>query len=137
MSPGLLFDLRLGALLHRSLEEVNRLPYPEYVLWKKFYMLEPWGFENTEFNVSRILSQLHNSTQTKRSKLKAPSHWARNMRSLILNAIRKARAQSEIDPVTQAPLDLATPEGRKTATDKVVEGFKAMFGARLKDNRKQ
>jgi len=112
------------------------IPYPEYKLWKVFYNLEPWGFENSEFWVAEILAGIHNSQVSKRSQLKKPSHWLRDMKKLVIRAIYGERRKQDYENQTGETVDTSTPEGKKMASEKVIAGIKAMFGARVKDTRK-
>ena len=120
-----------------TLQQVRQIPYPEFVMWKRFYILEPWGFENTETQVSRILAQVFNTQARKRSDLKKPSHWVRDMRSALLQAIAKFRYQQAHPSAEREWIDTTEPEGKDQATAKVIEGLRAIFGPRLKDKRKK
>lgn len=53
-----MFELRLGALLGKSISEVRELPAPEYRKWELFYLIEPWGWHNTEYMLGKIVSSL-------------------------------------------------------------------------------
>jgi len=126
-----MFDLRLGLALGKSLNEIRSLPNPELALWRAYYLLEPWGWPNEEFQVARILTMLWNRS-VDRSKQKSPTFWIRNMLQQAVAAFsREQRAQSPDF------IDMDTPEGKQKATERMVEQFKAMFGARIKDKRKQ
>ena len=48
--------MRLGLALHKSREEIRALPAPEYRDWELFYLLEPWGWQNTEYLVGKVMS---------------------------------------------------------------------------------
>lgn len=124
-----MFDLRLGLALGKSLEEVRSLPYKEVLLWRMFYLVEPWGFAEEEFREARMLSQMYNQSAP-RSKQKPVSRFMRNMHNLVLRAIGQPKTDKE------AP-DLSTTEGRAQATEIAVQNFKKMFGGRVVDARKK
>jgi len=131
-----MFDLRLGLQLGKSLQEIRSLSYVEYKLWKTFYMLEPFGFEAIEFQVAQILAQMYNIQVDKISKRKRTTFFMRDMRSLLLKAIGKAKREEGIE-YTREIIDTGTKKGKKEATDSVVQNFLNMFGGRVKDERKK
>jgi hypothetical protein len=51
--------LRLGSLLGKTIGEVRALPVSEYRKWQLFYILEPWGYHNTEFLFGKLLAVLY------------------------------------------------------------------------------
>lgn len=124
----MMFDLRLGLALGKSLEEVRSLPYKEVLLWRLFYLVEPWGFAEQEFVSARLLSLLYNINMP-RNKQKPITTFLRNMPRLVLRAFHK-------EPEAPTP-DLDTIEGQKDATEIAVQKFKEMFGSNVVDARKR
>lgn len=51
--------MRLGALLGKSIGEVRALPAPEYHKWELYYLIEPWGWHNTEYLLGRLLAEIY------------------------------------------------------------------------------
>jgi hypothetical protein len=91
-----MFDMRLGLVLKKSVEEIRMLPYPEYRDWWLMYLVEPWGWWNEEVNTSRILTAIHNANVTKSKDLKEPEHFMRDMPKMIIESLRK-QAPPELD----------------------------------------
>lgn len=81
-----MFEHRLGLALHKSLAEVRALPYPEFLRWQQFYMLEPWGWPNNEYYISAVLTMLYNSNRGK-GKARDAKDFQRNMLSVALKAL--------------------------------------------------
>jgi hypothetical protein len=125
----MMFDLRLGLALGKSLEEVRRLPYKEILLWRMFYLVEPWGFVDQEFRDARLLAQLYN-INAPRNKQKPVQRFMRNMVSMVMNAFHKEAPEAEVP-------DLDTKEGQAQATEIAVQKFKEMFGGNVIDARKR
>ena len=131
-----MFELRLGAQLGKSLSEIRAMPYPEFRLWQNFYALEPFGFDNIEFHVSRILAQMYN-LQVKKSQRKKLSYWLRDMKKLVLQAIYKEKNKQKYEQREQVQeINVETTQGKKLATERVIAGIKSMFGGRVEDKRK-
>ena len=125
-----MFDLRLALALGKSLKEVRALSYPEVLLWRQFYLLEPWGFEEEEFRAARLLTQMHNQAVDKVSKQRPISAFIRNMQDLVIRALRRAQPSKSVP-------DLDTPEGQAQATEIAVRNFKKMFPGKVVDARKK
>lgn len=121
-----MFDLRLGLVLGKSLGEVRMLPYTEIVLWRTFYLLEPWGFHDQEYRTAALLAQIHNANISKKRQAKSATFFMRNMSKKMLEAIQKEKQRIE----RQMP-DLTTPEGRQQASEEVIRAFQTMFGNRV------
>jgi hypothetical protein len=85
-----MFEMRLGLALGKSRSEIRELPAPEYHDWQLFYMIEPWGWVNTEQQVSRILAMLLN-LKVKKNDRKQPSYFIRNVANDIINQIEAQR----------------------------------------------
>lgn len=50
--------MRLGLALHKSRSEIRDLPASEYHDWELMYLLEPWGWEETEYQFAKLRSEL-------------------------------------------------------------------------------
>ena len=92
--PSRMFDARLGLALGKSIEEIHTMPYPSYRTFELMYMIEPWGWINTEQQVSRILSMLLNLS-VKKKYHKQPSHFMRNILGEILKKFEAHRARNK------------------------------------------
>ena len=77
-----MFDHRLGLALSKSIGEIRALPYPEYHDWELFYLLEPWGWANEEYQMAMIISMIHN-TNVKDTDQKEPAFFMRKMMEMI------------------------------------------------------
>jgi hypothetical protein len=84
--------MRLGLALHKSRAEIRELPAPEYREWELFYMIEPWGWQNTEYLASAIMTTLLN-LQVKKKDQKKPTHFIRDMAGGILKQLEAQRVQ--------------------------------------------
>jgi hypothetical protein len=116
-----MFHLRLGLKLGKSLHEIQMLPAKEVRLWKLFYMVEPWGFEEDEFRAARDLAFVHNMNAGK-GKGKPIAKFARNMRKLSLQVM--ARMGSGLP---DKPIDVDSVEGRQALTETAIAKIKQMF----------
>ena len=125
----------MGALLGKSREEIRAIPAVEFQMWQSYYLIEPWGFENIEFLSARIMAQMFNLQQSKRSHRKKISVWIRDMPKLVLGAIYKERKQLDMDEFVAQDINLDTEEGKKLATERIIANIKSMFGKRVVDNR--
>jgi hypothetical protein len=79
--------MRLGLALCKTRQEIRALPAPEYHDWKLFSMIEPWGWVNTEQQVSRILAMMLNLNVKKKDQ-KQPAYFMRNMVGDIFKQIK-------------------------------------------------
>lgn len=111
------------------------MAYPEYALWKAYYLIEPWGWENDEFLFAQLMSQIYNVNVSKRSKMKKPSVWMRDMPAIILRTLRNYRL--DLESASEDEVDLETPQGREIATEKVIASIKKIFGNRVVDKRNE
>jgi hypothetical protein len=102
-----MFDARLGLALGKSIEEIRSMPYPSYRTFELMYMIEPWGWHNTEYLVSEILAMLLN-LKVKKKDQKQPSHFIRDIIGSIFKQFEKRKMQRK----QQDMLDAMTPEER-------------------------
>jgi hypothetical protein len=79
-----MFEHRLGLALGKSIGEVRSLPYDEFVSWKLFYQLEPWGWHDREYRTAVMLTQGYNSKLSKKGTAKKISDFIRDMPDLII-----------------------------------------------------
>jgi hypothetical protein len=54
--PNAMFEHRLGSLLGKTIKEVRAMPATEYHRWELFYLIEPWGWHNTEYLFGKLMS---------------------------------------------------------------------------------
>jgi hypothetical protein len=92
--------MRLGLALHRSVEEVHLLPYPEYKRWWTFYLIEPWGWWNEEYQYARLLSMLRNVNISKESDAKQPKDFMRDMPKDLFDRLKEAETPDVLDGMT-------------------------------------
>ena len=84
-----MFEHRLGLALGKSIGEVRSLPYDEFVAWKLFYRLEPWGWHDREYRTAVLLTQLWNTHVSKQSQAKKVDDFYRDMLELIMKAYQE------------------------------------------------
>jgi hypothetical protein len=126
--PEAMFDMRLGlAFGDMSLMRVKALPYPLYKRWMTFYALEPWGFQDREFQFAALRAEVHNTKVTKRAQLKSAKHFMRDMPKEVIKYLNKKLDRIKME----SEIDLSTPEGRAQATARVVQAFTSIFGKRI------
>ena len=76
-----------------SIGQVHALSYPEYHSWELFYLIEPWGWQNEEVNISRIIAMQHNSHA---KKAKAAEEFMRDTAGEILKQLQEEPDVAEI-----------------------------------------
>lgn len=103
------------------------LPYREYQLWRLFYLVEPWGFNDMEYRLSALLAKLHNTNVAKKTQAKPISFFIRDMPKEVLKAIRREIKKEE----ASSKYDLETEEGRRSASEEIIKSFQQIFGRRL------
>ena len=114
----------MGALLGKSLGEIRSLPFPEFLKWQIFSLVEPFGFPDREYRTAAVLTQLHNQSVTRRSQRKKVSAVMRDMFAGVLRQIRSAQVREE----RSVGIDLQTEDGKKFATQEVIRVFESIFG---------
>jgi hypothetical protein len=105
-----MFELRLGALLGKSIGEIRALPAPEYRKWELYYLVEPWGWHNTEYLTAKIEAALF-EIATKGKKSFTPKQFMRDLTNVN---------------VTPSPEEIA--EYRKTHRDELIAAAKRDMG---------
>lgn len=100
---------------------MRALPYPEYRRWQLLYMLEPWGFPDKEYRTAAVIAQLHNNNTAKRSDLKTPDYFMRDMVDILYKELDRQAKERKNTP------DLASmdPEARATL---IKASMKEFFG---------
>ena len=81
--------------LHRTIEEIRSLPYPEYRSWELFYLLEPWGWQNEEYHAAALMTLLYNVNAGK-GKGKKVEDFMRDLGKTLLEELEPAPNISEM-----------------------------------------
>lgn len=100
------------------------MPYEEYRQWKLFYLLEPWGFQEREYQFALLLAKINNVHATKKSQTVKPIAYIRDMGKELLKYFKKEIEQDEI------ALLLDTEEGQEKASEHMIKTFEQMFGVK-------
>lgn len=125
--------MRLGlAFGDMHLTQVRSLPYPLYKKWMMFYALEPWGFSNQEYLTASLRAEIFNTKVTKPSQLRSPLKFIRDMPKEVLRYLRNEKGRIK----DEASIDLTTPEGRRMASERVINLFVEAFGNRVERKAK-
>jgi len=72
------------------------MPYPEYASWKRFYLIEPFGWHNEEYRTAAILTMLVNTAVSKKKDQKKIEDYIRDMPKLLEKAYREQEKQQEL-----------------------------------------
>ena len=104
----------MGLALGKSIGEIRSLPYDEFVSWKLFYQLEPWGWHDREYRTASLLAQLWNVHATKQSQAKKMSVYIRDMGDLII----KAYQEYERELALKEKMTKLSPASRKAVIAK-------------------
>lgn len=72
--------MRLGLALHKTRKEIRALDATEYRDWELMYLLEPWGWQNQEYLVGKILSGMFYIANKGKKKF-LPKDFMRDMLS--------------------------------------------------------
>ena len=68
------------------------MSYEEYISWRTFYALEPWGWHDREYRTASIMTLLLN-LRVDRSHQKKMSYFYRNMFEAIDNETHSMRVR--------------------------------------------
>jgi hypothetical protein len=71
------------------------MPYPEYRSWELFYLLEPWGWHNSEYHAAVNMAMLYNINRSK-GKPKEVKDFFRDMPKEILDQLKEAPDVNEL-----------------------------------------
>jgi hypothetical protein len=63
--------MRLGLALHKTIEEIRDMPVTHYHRWELFYQLEPWGWEEQEYQFAKLRSELWSIANKGKKQFKA------------------------------------------------------------------
>lgn len=69
------------------------MPYPEFILWQTFYLLEPFGFHDAEYRTAALMATIRNANVSKKSALTKITTLIRDMGKEVLKWLREERAQ--------------------------------------------
>jgi len=72
------------------------MPYDEFVSWKSYYLVEPWGWHDREYRTSAMLAQTWNVHVHKRHHAKSFADYIRDMPKLIFDASSEVEAQQNM-----------------------------------------
>lgn len=64
-----MFEHRLGLALGMTLGQVRSLSNEEYRSWRAYYQLEPFGWQNQEYQTAAIIAMIHNVNAKKAKKV--------------------------------------------------------------------
>jgi len=95
-----MFEYRLGLALSRSRAEVRALPYPEYKDWKLMYAIEPWGWENQEYQTAALRSMLYNIFAGSTDKT-TPESFMRDRQSGVVDHLMQLAEITRFDEMPQ------------------------------------
>ena len=104
-----MFEHRLGLALGKSLAEVRNLPFDEFVSWKLYYKLEPWGWHDDEYRTAALLTQMWNTRVTKQSQAKKVKDYIRDMPDLLIRGYQELEREMAL----KEKMNTASKEDRK------------------------
>ena len=91
-----MFEHRLGLALGKSIAEVRALPFDEFMSWKMFYRIEPWGWHDNEYRTAAMLAQMWNTRISKRSQAKKIKDFMRDMPDLLIRGYQELERESAL-----------------------------------------
>jgi hypothetical protein len=91
-----MFEHRLGLALGKSISEIRALPYDEFVSWKLFYQLEPWGWHDQEYRTAALLTQMWNVRVSKKSQAKQMDTYYRDMLKNVISNLEQHNKELEL-----------------------------------------
>ena len=104
-----MFEHRLGLALGKSIAEIRNLPFDEFVSWKLYYQLEPWGWHDDEYRTAALLTQMWNTRVSKQSQAKKVKDYIRNMPDLLIRGYQELERELAL----QEKMSTASTEDRK------------------------
>jgi hypothetical protein len=87
-----MFEHRLGLALGRTIAEVRAMPYEEFVSWKTFFVIEPWGWHDREYRTASLLAMLLN-INVKKEHQKSVKDFYRDMVEGIDHAVNEQKKE--------------------------------------------
>jgi hypothetical protein len=96
-----MFDHRLGLALGKSLDEIRAMNVDEWLSWKDFYALEPWGWQDREYRTAMTMAFFHNVYKKKNSPVARVGDYIRDMTAGIENMIARKKQERDFFKMTR------------------------------------
>ena len=95
-----MLEHRLGLALGKTIGEIRQIPYPEFRRWRRYNVIEPIGWPNTEYQYGMLAHVIYNMNRSSKTKAKKPQDFMRDMVQELDRAISQTNMRQRYEQMS-------------------------------------